>query len=539
MVTTLLQLTVRDILQRPLFRKAEAIASEEALNRIVRWVHIMEVTHVGHLLNGNELILSTGIAWHADEELCISFLQQLMDSGASGLCIELGTYTKKPFEAMKQLAQQHHFPLILFHEEVRYIDITQDLHSYFIHQHHRMVSELEALSTRLNQLLLSGKGMPALLRLLHETTQAQVAFFPLHAEAAFVPPLPKDQADGFYQKWIYGNLLQAAETKSRLAHRPILALDHLLADLLIHARQELSEFQILALDRCATAIAQEMMRTNYIEEKRRFQDDAWVIAWLNGKHTDPEIRDYLKTMKPAMKLNRASVCIFDWNQSKHPSGSRDRETLFIQKTMVARAIFEGEGFYLLPCVHQEQIVFVLLDQRPAPDGKARIMKAICRLQQTETHQEFPLFSSFVGIGKEVHRLPGIQESYETALETLRIQKDIGPLPAPFYSDLHCYKIISGLKKAGLLSSLIEEYIEPVAAYDRDKNGQLLKTLNVFLAQSGSKQDTAKELFVVRQTLYHRLDKLASLLGDDFMEPQKRLTIELALRAYEYTRGAIS
>ncbi len=208
MVQTLLQLTVKDILQRPLFHKAEAIASEEALNRKVRWVHIMEVTQVGHLLNGNELILSTGIGWHDNEELSLSFLQQLIDSGASGLCIELGTYTKQPLERMKKLAIQENFPLIFFHEEVRYIDITQDLHAYFIHQHHKMVSDLESLSTQLNQLLLSGKGLQSLLKLLHQTTHSQVAFFPFGAEAQFVPVMPKAKADAFYEKWIYGEIFQ-------------------------------------------------------------------------------------------------------------------------------------------------------------------------------------------------------------------------------------------------------------------------------------------------------------------------------------------
>ncbi|MBD0380244.1 PucR family transcriptional regulator [Paenibacillus sedimenti] len=536
MVTTLLQLTVKDILQRPLFQKAEAVASVAALNRTVRWVHIMEVTQVGHLLNGNELILSTGIGWHDDEEISISFLQQLIDCGASGLCIELGTYMKKPMDRMRELALRANFPLIFFHEEVRYIDITQDLHAYFIHQHHKMVSELESLSTHLNQLLLSGKGLLPLLKLLHQTTQAQVAFFPLGAEAQFVPPLPKHKADTFYEKWIYGEMFDNPEVKSTLAHRPILALEHLFADLLIHADQELSEFQVLALDRFATAIAQEMMRTKYIEEKRRYKEDLWVIDWLNGKHSLQEIRDYIYSMKPTAKLNRLIVCVFD--AQAHAEQYKDWEANLIQKNMVARAIFEGEGFYLLPTMRQEQIVFILLDQLPAASAKERILRAVRRLQKTEIHQEFPLFSSLYGVGKELSDPTLAKDSYETAKETILIQKDTGALAEPFYHELHVYKVIINLKKTGLLQSFIDEYIGPVVSYDREKSSHLLKTLKVYLALCGSKQDTAKELFIVRQTLYHRLDKIAALLGDDYMDPSKRIAIELALHGYEYMNGAI-
>ncbi|WP_053377336.1 PucR family transcriptional regulator [Paenibacillus sp. FJAT-27812] len=538
MVKTVLQLTVKEILERPLFHKAEAIASEEALNRIVKWVHIMEVTQVGHLLNGHELILCTGIGWHDDEALSLLFLQQLIDSGASGLCIELGQYAKQPFDKMKALAKRESFPLIFFHEEVRYIDITQDLHAYFIHQHHRMVSELETLSTELNQLLLSGKGMMSLLRLLHQTTGAQVAFFPLGAEPHFVPHMPRAKADSFYEQWIYGKMFAEPQQKRIIAHRPILALDHLFADLLLQSKLELSEFQILALDRAATAIAQEMMRTKYMEERRRHKEDLWSVDWLSGKHSANDVQDYIRSLKPAAKLTGVTVILFDFSDVSKQLADKDDGNLLIQKNMVARAIFEGEGLLLLPLLLHDHIVFIVLDQLSAIQFKERLLRAIHRLQKTEQHQEAAFFSSHIGIGSYIKQLTNVQESYETAKETLAIQKDIGPLPSPFYGDLHLHKIIYTLKKADALPALMEEYIGPVVASDQEKNGHLLQTLNVYLRLSGSKQETAKALFIARQTLYHRLDKLAALLGDDFMEPEKRLTIELALRAYEYVHGPI-
>ena len=525
---------MHDILQRPLFQKAEVIATEEALARKVRWVHIMEVTQVGRLLNGNELILSTGIGWQDNEETSLSFLQQLIDSGASGLCIELGTYTKQPLESMKTLALQANFPLIFFHEEVRYIDITQDLHTHFIHQHHKMVSDLESLSTKLNQLLLSGKGLRPLLKLLHETTQSQVAFFPFDTDAeVFVPSLPKAEGAAFYEKWIYGEIFHLSDVKNKLAHRPILALEHLFADLLLYAEQELSEFQILALDRCATAIAQEMMRTTYIEEKSRYKQDLWATDWLGGKHSLQDIREYVMTVKPALKLGPVIVCIFD--KVSGSDGFKAQETLLFQKQLFARSLFEREGFYLLPTVYEQRIVFILLDQMPSSSCHERILRTIQRLQKM---QESNLFPTLLGIGRAVSDPLQLHVSYETALETIEIQKDIGVLPKPFYHELHIYKVILLMKQAGQLTSFIEGYLGGILTYDREKNGQLLKTLHVYLTLSGSKQETAKELFIVRQTLYHRLDKIAVILGDDYMLPQKRIALELALHGYEYLNGAI-
>ncbi|GAA3312818.1 helix-turn-helix domain-containing protein [Ectobacillus funiculus] len=47
------------------------------------------------------------------------------------------------------------------------------------------------------------------------------------------------------------------------------------------------------------------------------------------------------------------------------------------------------------------------------------------------------------------------------------------------------------------------------------------------------------MHIVRQTLYHRIERLYELIGRDFMEPYKRQAIEVAISAYEYTSASKS
>ncbi|WP_238322792.1 helix-turn-helix domain-containing protein [Gorillibacterium massiliense] len=42
----------------------------------------------------------------------------------------------------------------------------------------------------------------------------------------------------------------------------------------------------------------------------------------------------------------------------------------------------------------------------------------------------------------------------------------------------------------------------------------------------------RSFFIVRQSLYYRLEKIAELLGNDFMSPEYRISIQVALRAYQ-------
>ncbi|MEH7439006.1 helix-turn-helix domain-containing protein, partial [Neobacillus drentensis] len=98
---------------------------------------------------------------------------------------------------------------------------------------------------------------------------------------------------------------------------------------------------------------------------------------------------------------------------------------------------------------------------------------------------------------------------------------------------HLYRLISQMSKHTDLQEIASEYLQPVIQYDQKYNGKLLETLKAYLECNGSKQETSNKLFIVRQTLYHRLQKLENLLGEDFMEHEKRIAIEFMLLVYDY------
>jgi purine catabolism regulator len=103
----------------------------------------------------------------------------------------------------------------------------------------------------------------------------------------------------------------------------------------------------------------------------------------------------------------------------------------------------------------------------------------------------------------------------------------------FYEDLHLYRLISLMSKHVNLKELAAEYLQPVIQYDQKYNGKLLETLKTYLECNGSKQEAASKLFIVRQTLYHRLQKLENILGEDFMDHEKRVAIEFMLLVQDY------
>jgi purine catabolism regulator len=538
MVDHLPELTIRDIIRRPLFQGSIYIASEKALDRVVRWAHVMEVTEVGQLLSGYELILSTGIGWHDNEETSTFFLQQLIDNNASALCIELGTYTKQPMERMNQLALKADFPLIFFNHKVRYIDIIRDLHTYFINQNQQMNEELDRFSRKLDELSFSGKGLMALFKLLHQTTKSQIFYLPNDGSEPLYYPVAKEESI-----WNLIKGLRAARTQSEgvpvssagaYACCSINLMGQQFAELALHNMEGVGVFEQLALDRCVIAVSHELMRTKYNEEKRR--DMGWLHEWLGGVFNIHDITVRLSAMGAFQPDSPKVVCVMEPQLSL--LHSKEFESMLIHRNIAVRQLFEQEGYCLIPVFADNQIIYIILsrNKKRTQDIVASVMNIINKLHVWDAHNQMPIFSQIKGIGTVFYRLEHMYKSYNNARKTIAIQKESSVVSSPLYQDLHIYKFIHSLYKQNDHQDFYKEYLEQILDYDHKHNGHLFVTLKTFLKLSGSKQNASKELFIVRQTLYHRIDKIKQFLGDDFMQPHKRIAIELAIYAYEYAQN---
>ncbi|HZG59193.1 MAG TPA: PucR family transcriptional regulator [Anoxybacillus sp.] len=518
------QFTVSDVLKRKHFEHIQVVAGREGLNRTVKWVHIVEVAKINKLLNGKELILSTGVGWKENKSLFISFLHQLIECDASGLCIEMGTYTSSIPQEIINLANEHHFPIILFLKEVPFVEITQDIHTYLINQHYQMISNLESYSQQLNKKLLSIEHYHEILKFLHNYLGHQVIFRLNGKEAEFVPEHVEHSQEQI------SLFVHPSQQPKKTASQAIQLLGNEYAELsIVSVEKEISEFDLLILDRTATALAQHLLRDLYVVEKKRAQENEWLKGWLEGEHSSEAISDYLTDHEPELKPRGGfvSICKFkSWRQYSNLDSTYFK--------LLFRTIFEQQGFYTFSIDFRNSVIFIMLNKRDIKTWKNRMKTGIQRLMESDfvNKKRGPYF--YLGVGKFVENLSHMDKSYRTALETIKLQHHLEKKAnSHFYEDLHMYRIISLIHKYSDLQEVVMEYLEPVIQYDKKYNGKLMETLKIYLACNGSKKETAKRLFVVRQTLYHRIQKLEKLLGDDFMSPEKRLAIEFMIKVYEY------
>jgi PucR family transcriptional regulator, purine catabolism regulatory protein len=80
-----------------------------------------------------------------------------------------------------------------------------------------------------------------------------------------------------------------------------------------------------------------------------------------------------------------------------------------------------------------------------------------------------------------------------------------------------------------LTLFAERLLGPLEEHDRERNSDLVQTLEGFLTAGGSTTGAAEHLNVHRNTLGYRLRRIAQLTGDDLDDEDVRLNYGLALR----------
>jgi purine catabolism regulator len=82
----------------------------------------------------------------------------------------------------------------------------------------------------------------------------------------------------------------------------------------------------------------------------------------------------------------------------------------------------------------------------------------------------------------------------------------------------------------------EHLLEPIFGKDKIMDQELVQTLEVFMAYDGSIIETSRHLFIHRNTVSYRLEKIGDLLQLDFKKMNDLLRLKLAFLFRSYLKN---
>ena len=77
-----------------------------------------------------------------------------------------------------------------------------------------------------------------------------------------------------------------------------------------------------------------------------------------------------------------------------------------------------------------------------------------------------------------------------------------------------------------------ELVRPLAEHDRERRSDLVRTLRAYFAAGGNASEAADRLFLHRNSMLYRLERIGKLTGLDLRDPGVALALQLGLLALE-------
>jgi PucR family transcriptional regulator, purine catabolism regulatory protein len=147
------------------------------------------------------------------------------------------------------------------------------------------------------------------------------------------------------------------------------------------------------------------------------------------------------------------------------------------------------------------------------------------LQDQNTNEPF-----HIGVSNICIDFLKIGKAYYLAKDILRISKKLDKKQSIIYfDDLASYHLLDAFQNQQQLQTFYNTFLGVLDAYDVVNGTELVKTLELYFLDNMNVSQAAKKMFIHRNTLIYRIEKITQILKCDFKDSEYIFNIQLAIK----------
>lgn len=539
---------VAEALELPELRagEPELLAGAGGLGREIRWAHVVAGPGAAELLDGGELVLTTGAGWPRSGAPLAAFANALTTAGGTGVAaivFELGAAFSEIPKELRLACTQHEVPLIALHRPVRFVQITQRVHQRLLAARSEELQAREAVHAMLTELGLNRSPVDYMVERLAATLNAPVVLedsshrvvaLALQGEdptASLAPwqkpgaPLLPNEADRVAveargHRW---GFLTALAGPAHPAGR--------------HTVLELGAIA-LALGRLSDADDEQWLQ---LASKRAF------TALLSGR--------YRNDVELEVQLTAAGLPIRDrvvLAATVHGTGDFGAHAL-LERTTIETALRRAvapEGRVLLTSdEHAAEEPILALISLPKADpriddtasGRSHAIPPLASRLAHELEMLVPeptpaAWRAHLALGFPGRRLRELVASLEQlrAIGRLPAALEVGRVTVQQAARQPLAHLVRALSATPEMQRFSAEMLEPLLEHDRVRGpghtGDLIEVLQAAVRHPGNRSAAAAAARLSRSVFYQRLELIETLLGIDLSDGETLAALTVALLA---------
>jgi purine catabolism regulator len=536
-------LTVGRMLQMPTFTRGVVVAGAGGLHNVIRWVHIVDLPEAKYeWARGGELLLTAGVGLRDAPERQAALIPNLARRGLAGMVLSVGLHLAHAPESMRTAADQLNFPIIELPPDVPFVEITRTVLTQIVNHQYLLRERAEEIHRTLTTLVLEGSTLQgvadALAEILQRSITIETTSFEILAAARVgvedtarqrtvangrtPPDLAQHLIDlGIYERLlaerrpIHVPALPAMEMTMERIVAPIIVAGEIIGYVwIIAGENRLDALDELAIEHAATVVALIMHKERAVQYAAMSLRGDFFEQLLH--YADPPDS---RVVERAHQLDFCLDCAYQVLIAESDTGENHGLS-----PLSARIEQRLENVHPALVITRGQRVVIILHGHRLTAG-ARIAQG---LVDVLSHPHEPLL---IGIGQPIEKVADLRLSYNQATEAADVARALGRHTGILrFEDLGLLHWLRHLPPEVIHENVYMKAVKMLAEYDAERHTDLLQTLEIYL-EAPSVGEAADLLFIHRNTLSYRLERIEKLLQVDLNDPGQRLNLHVAAKCH--------
>ncbi len=552
-----LGISVDEMLAFDVLKNAKILAGSGGLERRVTRINVMEVPDIVDWVGEGEFLLTTAYSIKDELNILKNLIPELDNKGLAGIGIKMKRYVEEIPTEIIELANSLSFPIIEIPFEVSYTDIMMPVLTEIINNQTNTLVKVKEIHSKLINVMLQGGSFKRIAEEISEAIGNTVAIQDNIFDSTVICCQETDR----------GDIERILEREKHTSLEKIYRLDN--GESTLFSEDDINGRQIR---RISIPI--------YVHDRHY----GFLYIWEDNRKINSVERTSIESSVPIIALDlmkkisifeiesRHKIEFFDDLLSKDEKSQRraiDRAALFdfdrkLAYGVMVISITNIKGFiketlnnsnflYQMnskilqiierlnrnrkeKCVYGNKsdriIILYGVDKSKSSVEVKQEMNSFAKDILQYVNYEMKDLTVSIGIGRLYNEAADLWKGYHEAIKAAKNNRVGNKNKSIHYDDLGIYRVLCSDEMEDELTQFYKETLAPLVEYDREKDSELVKTLQMYFQYGGNLKKISKEMFTHYNTIIYRIQRIKEITGKNLEDSNDSLSLQVALKILE-------
>lgn len=495
-------------------------------------VTMMDAPDIIPFLHPYDLIITTAYHLQNNSDYFMELIHAMAKVNCAGIGVKMNRFLTEIPESVLALANDYGLPFFKLPEHLSLGEMNYTITEHILMSETKALTRAMDVQRTLTDMIVKGHGIPRILRELES-----ILHYKVHVITPYLRPLFPAQTTSeivrIIQNWHKDSLLHTTIHKELLicsiatqtpytifeiqttSKRPFLLI---FEESITKERFE----ELLIIEQASHVLSFAILQDHALKQQQR------TIA-------NDQLQDFLLLDNPSasqttirmeelgIEANKQVICICGRIQEQLNSFSLQETKILLQIHEFVEDLLRESRIPLKVFVYGEELLLLYT----VNDASVDYCDFITEVLNEITQSIISFFSLHFRFGVS-NILPNFEQLKRGYKEATSAAKTLTTTNITFYKKKDLFELLQMIPIDDL-QSYSSTVFKPFSKLPSEEANMLLKTLYSYLESHCQISETAKQLFVHRNTVIYRLDKCSQLLKKDLKNPDVTMQLRLALR----------